>query len=76
MATTMKVKCRLREPAGDGQVRLEFGPDYDDDRNKDWAKYTPALSFSATVKEEVADREFPSNGDTFTVTFEREENRG
>ena len=49
------------------QVEVQFGPDYADDRNKEWAKYTPALSLYMTVKAEIADR-FPV-GQAFELRF-------
>lgn len=51
---TAKVKCTRRESDNDGQVVLEFQPDYNDGRNAEWAKYTPGLSLSMVVKDEVA----------------------
>jgi len=55
---TAKVKCTRKEPMAhdDSQVTLEFQPDYDSGRNKEWAKYTPALSLTMTVLAEVAER--------------------
>jgi hypothetical protein len=38
------------------QVQLQFVPDYEDDRNKEWAKYTPGLSFSMTVLPEIGEK--------------------
>lgn len=54
---TAKVKCTRHEPNphDDSQVLLEFQPDYNDGRNKEWSKYTPALSLTMTVKAEVAE---------------------
>jgi hypothetical protein len=68
---TAKVKVTRCEPTGDGQVALEFQADYEDGRNKDWAKYTPGLSINMTVKEEVAEGNF-ALGDAFTLTFDKE----
>jgi hypothetical protein len=54
---TAKVKCTRNEPnpSDDSQVLLEFQPDYNDNRNQEWSKYTPALSLAMTVKAEVAE---------------------
>lgn len=49
---TAKVKCTRRDVQPDGQVLLEFQPDYNDGRNKEWAKYTPGLSLTMTVRDE------------------------
>ena len=51
----VSAKVRLeRTQEGDDQTVLYFVPDYNDNRNKEWAKYTPALSLTMTVKNEVA----------------------
>jgi hypothetical protein len=51
---TAKVKCTSKQDSND-QVTLQFQPDYDDDRNKEWAKYTPGLSLTMAVLPEVAE---------------------
>ncbi|MFE2751590.1 hypothetical protein ACFXGA_06255 [Actinosynnema sp. NPDC059335] len=51
---TAKVKLTSKEQSND-QVALRFEPDYGDDRNKEWAKYTPALSLNMSVLPEVAE---------------------
>lgn len=55
MATTAKLLLNNKSEINE-QVQLSFGPDYADGRNKEWAKYTPALSLSLTVLPEVAER--------------------
>jgi hypothetical protein len=70
MAVTAKVRVEDRRRNGD-EVALRFAPDYQDDRNKEWAAATPALSLSMTVKGAVADQ-FPM-GATGTLTFEMDE---
>lgn len=64
---TAKVICSTKIEQGE-DVRVTFGPDYADGRNKEWASKTPALSLTMTVKPDVADRFNP--GDKFTLTFE------
>ena len=54
--------------SANGETTLEFSPDYTDDRNKEWAKYTPSLKFRMIVLDEVA--EGLEYGDTATVTFD------
>lgn len=71
---TAKVILRSRESVGDGQTRLTFYPDYADGRNKEWAKYTPALFLDMTVLDEVA-MKFDSDGG-YTLTFESEKKEG
>lgn len=65
---TAKVQLRSKGPVQDGQVALEFCPDYADGRNKEWAKYTPGLSLNMTVLESVADRFEPMGSYTLTFT--------
>jgi hypothetical protein len=50
---TAVAKCQVHEEANE-QVLVTFAADYQDERNKEWAKYTPALSVSITVLPEVA----------------------
>lgn len=54
MAITAKVKVYSIAKVSDGQKAISFNADYDDERNKEWAKYTPTLSLSMTVVDEVA----------------------
>jgi hypothetical protein len=71
MATvTAKIKCTGKtrvEPGDDGQFNLTFGPDYDDGRNAEWAKYTPRLTLTMGVKASVA--EHFEQGAAYTLTF-------
>jgi hypothetical protein len=56
---TAKVTCTQHVESGEGdarQVLLSFQPDYADDRNKEWAKYTPHLQLNMTVIGDVADQ--------------------
>lgn len=54
-----------------GQVQLSFNADYNDERNKAWAKYTPGLSVIMHVTDEVA-ATFDQGG-RYLLTFERDE---
>jgi hypothetical protein len=67
MNTTAKIKVTGKTPVTDGQTILNFGADYADDRNKEWSKYTPALSLGMTVLDSVAERF--ELGQSFTLTF-------
>lgn len=67
---TAKVKLDSAEPMGTEQTTLRFGVDYQDDRNKEWAAATPALSLVMTVRNDVLEH-FNVN-DKFTLTFEKE----
>lgn len=72
MAKHITAKVRVeRMQEGDDQTVLYFVPDYNDGRNKEWAKYTPALSLNMTVLNEVA-ASFKL-GQPITLTFEVEE---
>lgn len=73
MSARMTAKIRLQSKVDfqEDQQQLTFAPDYADDRNKEWAKYTPALNLTMTVKTEVGDR--LAVGDNFTLVFEPEE---
>lgn len=51
---TAKVTVTAKQPAGDGQTRLGFSPDYADGANAEWARYTPSLSLSMVVLDQVA----------------------
>lgn len=71
MTTTAKITVQGKTSAGDGQTLLTFAPDYNDGRNKEWAKYTPALSLSMTVLDSVAEHFTP--GKAYVLTFEPSE---
>jgi len=64
---TAVAKCQVHEQAND-QVLVSFTADYEDERNKAWAKYTPALSASLTVLPEVAEKFV--NGGRYLMSFE------
>ncbi len=69
MATTAKVRCTSSNTSNE-QVNYGFAPDYVSAEGKavnaEWAKYTPALSLSITVKPEVVFEV----GRSYTLTFE------
>jgi hypothetical protein len=70
-STTAKVFLAGKTELRDGQTGLVFSADYNDDANKEWAKYTPSLNLTMTVLNEVADGwEY---GDKFTLTFDKSE---
>jgi len=60
-----------KKDAGNGQTALVFGADYNDERNKAWAKYTPGLVLNMTVLDAVAEK-FEQGG-RYLLTFERDE---
>jgi hypothetical protein len=71
MNVTAKISCTRKTEQGEGaerQVQVDFLPDYNDGRNKEWSLYTPALSLSMTLKGAVADHFEP--GQHYTLTFE------
>lgn len=67
MSVTARMKLNSKGVSNDGQTSLFFGADYEDGRNKEWAKYTPGLSISMTVLDEVAD--LFEAGKPYTLTF-------
>lgn len=74
MTVTAKVVVTDRTNTGgdnDPQVLLHFAPDYQDEANKEWAYYTPALSLQMTVRGSVADN-FPM-GQKVTLRFDIED---
>ena len=52
---TAKVKLAVRTTDGES-VSLTFTADYADERNKEWAKYTPYLNLTMGVKPEIAEK--------------------
>lgn len=71
MNITAKIKVTGKTPVTDGQTNLNFQADYSNDRNKEWAKYTPALSLGMSVLDSVAENF--EVGQAFTLTFIPEE---
>jgi hypothetical protein len=75
MSTTAKITCQAKNVQSEGteneQVQLTFVPDYNDGRNQEWARFTPALSLTMTVKPEVAEQ-FEA-GKHYTLTFTEED---
>jgi len=68
---TVKVFVSGKTVNGNGETNLSFTADYNDGANKEWAKYTPSLSITMVVLDEVA--EGIEYGDKFTGTFEKSE---
>ncbi len=69
-----KVWCNSKTESGTGDqraVNVKFTADYRDGRNQEWARWTPSLDLSVTLKGEVADRFAIGKG--YTLTFEPEE---
>lgn len=69
--TTAVATLYSKGNVSDGQVALAFSADYADERNKEWAKYTPGLSVNMTVIESVAEQ-FEQGG-RYLLTFEKQE---
>lgn len=70
MAKSITAVANLYNTIGNGpdQTTLNFTADYNDERNKEWAEFTPSLSLSMTVTNEVA-KEFQA-GKSYLLTFE------
>jgi len=71
MKVTAKVTVSGKTSVSDGQTVVYFMPDYNDERNKEWAKYTPAMSFNMTVLDSVA--ELFVSGQPLLMTLEPDE---
>jgi hypothetical protein len=70
---TAKIICQTKTESGEGDdrtVNTTFVPDYNDDRNKEWARWTPGLSLSMGLRGAVADRFEVSKAYTLTFTPE------
>ncbi|UVK58463.1 hypothetical protein SEA_GLOBIWARMING_71 [Arthrobacter phage GlobiWarming] len=70
--TTAVVTLNGKGESNAGQTQLSFNADYNDERNKAWAKYTPGLSIIMHVTDEVAAEQFEQGG-RYLLTFERAE---
>ena len=66
--TTAVATLHRKEVTTDGQSVLHFNADYNDERNKAWAKYTPALSLTMNVIDSVA--EHFEQGKQYLLTLE------
>jgi hypothetical protein len=74
MDVTAKIICNSKQESGEGddrQVNVSFGADYADERNKEWARWTPGLSLTMGLKGAVADRF--ETGNAYTLTFTPED---
>lgn len=68
--TTAVATLYTKGESRDGQTQLNFNADYSDELNKEWSKYTPALSVSMTVLDSVADNFL--QGKQYLLTFEEQ----
>lgn len=69
---TAKIRCDSKTESGstvDGsrQARVSFGPDYADNRNREWSLATPTLSLTMTLNGEAAD--LFDQGKRYTLQF-------
>lgn len=68
---TAVAKLYAKNPAtDDSQTQLVFNADYNDERNKEWARWTPALNLSMHVLNSVAAK-FELN-ENYLLTFEKQ----
>lgn len=68
---TAKIFCQTKQATGEGddrQVNVTFAPDYNDGRNKEWARWTPGLSLTIGLRGSVADQF--EVGRAYVLTFE------
>jgi hypothetical protein len=59
------------ESASGATTTLQFSADYQDERNKQWAAYTPSLNLQMSVRPDVADL-FDLQG-RYLLSFEKQE---
>lgn len=67
---TAKATCTQKVETGEGDARqavVTFQADYADDRNKEWAKYTPHLQLAMTLNGPAADHF--EQGEPYTLQF-------
>jgi hypothetical protein len=74
VTVTAKIMCTSKsvETDSEGNVvraRVQFSPDYQDGRNKDWAAATPTLNLNMTLNGDAAG--LFEQGDKITLTFEK-----
>jgi hypothetical protein len=72
--TTAKVMLARKSSVDSGETELVFSADYADERNKEWAKYTPSLDLRMRVLDKVAEHFMPGQAFTLTFTPETESN--
>lgn len=74
---TAKILCQAKtQDSGEGDdrtVSVSFQPDYKDDRNKEWARWTPGLSLTMGLRGAVADKF--EVGKAYTLTFEESDDQ-
>lgn len=68
MKTTAVAALYNKDDRQLGQTTLFFQADYNDERNKAWAMYTPALAVQMTVLDSVAEQF--TQGGRYVLTFE------
>lgn len=71
---TAKVTCTGKTPnAGSTPptTRVQFGPNYGEGKNSEWAASTPTLDLSMSVLDAVA--ELVELGDAITLTFAKDQ---
>lgn len=74
MSITAKLTPNTKLESGVGenrQVVVSFSADYANNKNAEWAIFTPMVQLSMTMKGVVADRFIIGKG--YTVTFEEDE---
>jgi hypothetical protein len=72
MSVTAKIKVQSKTNEHSPEsYQITFAPDYQDGRNVEWSKYTPALNLSMVIKNEVAVNF--EVGQSYTLTFDLED---
>ena len=68
MKTTAVATLSTKKDAGNEQMTLFFCADYNDERNKEWARWTPVLNVHMNVLDSVAEQF--TQGGRYLLTFE------
>lgn len=68
-AITAKVRCASRVRITDELDVVQFGPDYTDGANAEWAYYTPSMNLTMNVRHDVPFEQ----GVAYTLTFTKDE---
>ncbi len=69
MSVTAKLVVQNLNDAGSDQTTVVLVADYADERNNEWAKYTPSAHLTMTIANEAPALEFFELGKSVTLTF-------
>lgn len=70
MAVTAKVVCGFMQDGASGSKAVDFYPDYQSDKNKEWADTTPSILVRMVLSEKASG--LFQQGKHYTLTFEED----